>query len=253
MGLSTLTRRLFGVGAASLLATPTRANPLLGVTHGPRSSTTVSGGTPGPGGPSTALLHFNGTNGSTSFPDSSGNNHVFTANGTAALSTAQFKFGTASAYFDGSSTTYIGTTDAALVMGAGNFTIDFWLRLQSQTGQDNFFAFNSTQAIIYSPSPSTALNFYFGSVLITGTISITTGTWYHIALTRQGTSTRLFINGTQSGPIYTDTTNYSYANISIGSQSGGAAMTGWVDEVRILLGTAAWTANFTPPTAPYTQ
>jgi hypothetical protein len=52
--------------------------------------------------PQTSLLmHFNGTNGSTTMTDSSKNNYSFTATNGAAISTAQSKFGGASVFLDG--------------------------------------------------------------------------------------------------------------------------------------------------------
>jgi len=47
------------------------------------------------------LLNGNGTNGSTTFTDSSVNNHTITRNGNAQISTTQSKFGGSSMYFDG--------------------------------------------------------------------------------------------------------------------------------------------------------
>ena len=50
--------------------------------------------------PQTSLLmHFNGTNGSTTMTDSSKNNVSFTVNGNSQISTAQSKFGGASILF----------------------------------------------------------------------------------------------------------------------------------------------------------
>ena len=52
--------------------------------------------------PQTSLLmHFNGTNGSTTMTDNSKNNFPATSYNGAAISTAQSKFGGASGFFDG--------------------------------------------------------------------------------------------------------------------------------------------------------
>ena len=48
------------------------------------------------------LMHFDGSNGGTVFTDSSIYNRAVTASGNVNTSTTQKKFGTASAYFDGS-------------------------------------------------------------------------------------------------------------------------------------------------------
>ena len=78
------------------------------------------------------LLHCDGTNGSTSFPDASQSNHALTAYGTAAVSTAQSKFGGASLSADGTVNSYLETPDSIdwnLLNGEG--TIDLWVYLNS--------------------------------------------------------------------------------------------------------------------------
>ena len=49
----------------------------------------------------TLLMHMNGVNGSTSFPDASAYNQPSTVSGNAQVSTTQSRFGGSSAYFDG--------------------------------------------------------------------------------------------------------------------------------------------------------
>jgi len=80
------------------------------------------------------------------------------------------------------------------------------------------------------------------------------GTWYHIAITRSGNNLRLFVNGTESttgaidvtGADITDNTS----NLTLG-QDNTLGFVGWMDEFRIIKGTAAWTTDFTPPVAAY--
>jgi hypothetical protein len=77
--------------------------------------------------------------------------------------------------------------------------------------------------------------------------------WYHVALTRSGSTVRLFLNGVQqaSGSNSTDvTTTYSNA-FSVGGQFnpvGTRHVNGYVSNARICKGTALYTSNFTVPT-----
>ena len=75
---------------------------------------------------------------------------------------------------------------------------------------------------------------------------------YHIALCRSGTATKLFINGTQSGSTYTDSSTYlstqSRPVIAGGGLTLGASpFNGYIDDLRITKGVARYTANFVPP------
>ena len=76
------------------------------------------------------LLHFDGANGSTGIADSSagGAAHAWSAAGNAQISTAQSKFGFASSLYDGAGD-WVTTADSSdFTLGAGNFTIDCWVR-----------------------------------------------------------------------------------------------------------------------------
>lgn len=82
--------------------------------------------------------------------------------------------------------------------------------------------------------------------------SLTLSVWSHRAITRSGTTFRTFKDGTvistfsSSAAIFPNT-----GALSIGRTQGFLDFTGKIDELRILKGKAKWTANFTPPAAPY--
>ena len=77
-------------------------------------------------------------------------------------------------------------------------------------------------------------------------------TWHHIALSRSGTSTRLFLDGVQVGSTYTDSNNYLVgASRPIFGASGfntaDVNYLGYIDDFRITRGYARYTSTFTPP------
>ena len=85
-----------------------------------------------------------------------------------------------------------------------------------------------------------------------GSASTDLNTWRHVAVTRSGTSLRLFINGVQRGSTLTSSANLSDNQLKIGyyySETFG--FVGKVDEFRVTKGVARYTANFTPPTVPF--
>ncbi len=82
--------------------------------------------------------------------------------------------------------------------------------------------------------------------------------YYHVAITRDGTTSRLFLDGQQIGIDQTDASDYfgSSAATIYGAIQGAGATTvlsgsgvnGWLDGSRITIGEPRYIANFSPPT-----
>jgi hypothetical protein len=200
------------------------------------------------------LLHCDGTDGSTTFNDSSSSAHTITAVGNAQLDTNEKKFGSASALFDGTGDYLDVPNNADFAFGTGDFTLECWIYIIS--GNAGVFDFRPTNTQGAYPTifiDGLSIYYFVNGVKISGTAP-STGSWSHIALTRSGTSTKIFVNGTQTGSTYTDTTNYQQSRVrlaELGFLGFGYDLNGWMDEVRITKGIARYTANFTPPTAPF--
>jgi hypothetical protein len=84
--------------------------------------------------------------------------------------------------------------------------------------------------------------------------SVTINTWFHLAVTRSGTTWYGFINGTSLG----STTNSGSFNIGnggmfVGRFGGGTAYEwpGYMNDLRVTKGVARYTASFTAPTAAF--
>jgi hypothetical protein len=75
-----------------------------------------------------------------------------------------------------------------------------------------------------------------------------------VALVRRNATTKIYVNGTQSGSSWTDITNYGTTNpLRIGSNfSAGSLFNGYIDDVRIEKGVAKYTSNFTAPVSALT-
>ena len=186
--------------------------------------------------------------------------------GNAQISTAQSKWGGGSMAFDGTGDYLLpanlpGTAGVLpLALGTGNFTIEFWVYFAAGSTATRFLLDwrpSGTEGVyptLYTTA-SSAIAFYVSSAnrITGGAVSETT--WTHIALCRSGTSTRLFLNGVQTGSTYTDSNNYlGPANRPVigaaGLSLGGSALNGYIDDLRITK-YARYTANFTPPTAAF--
>ena len=210
-----------------------------------------------------AVLHFDGTNNSTSpITDNSFISTNWIVSGDAKLSTSVKKFGTASLSLDGTGD-YVSPTASAsnYAFGTNPFTIEMWIYATAVASRGIDIIYDGRAGAATGDYPTIYLNngqiFYYasGSNRITGnTLSI--NTWYHIAVCRSGTSTRLFVDGTQQGSTWTDSTNYLNPTggpvIGAGNDDGGKgsnAFVGYIDDVRIYNNYAAYTANFTAPSA----
>jgi len=217
------------------------------------------------------LLHMNGTDASTTFTESAaGGVHTWTAVDNAQIDTAAFKFSTASGLFDGGAVggpDSITTPDSAdFAFGSGDFTVDAWFR-NASVGVDRAIcghmavgngATGSSFNIRRTAANVIIANAFVGSTTftVTGTTAISdTTTFHHVAFVRVGNILRLFVDGIQEGGdvSITGSVNDCTQIFVVGEigVSGGASWHGWIDEFRLSTGVARWTANFTPPSAPY--
>lgn len=211
------------------------------------------------------FLHCNGTSGSTSFIDSSPNKYPVTPNGDVKIDTSQYKFGGASAYFDGAGD-YLTVPDSDdWTFGTGSFTIDFWARVNSSEtfglfgqyldGSSRMFCYwdKNWQGVFFHYQYNGAIVIQFVSSWIP---SLTE--WQHIAFVRKGTSAGdwlFFVNGQEQSSSLTAGSWDAYLDniahaFSIGNEGGGTYFNGWLDDFRISKGIARWTTNFNPPRAP---
>jgi len=208
------------------------------------------------------LLRMDGSDASTTFTDSSATARTFTANGNAQIDTAQSKFGGASGLFDGTGD-YITTPNSAdFRFGSGDFTIESWVYLNA-IGQFHPIAnqmTNSNRGWMFDVTSGNKLRLY-GFIsswqeLGISTTSLATGQWYHCAVTRDGTSFRLFLNGvledtTVISGAFTEETSVAFTVGYIGDGSLSRYVNGWIDDLRITKGVARHTASFNIPDAPF--
>ena len=202
-----------------------------------------------------ALLHFDGTNGSTVITDNSKNNLYVTASNGTAISTAQSKFGGASVLFDGTNDNLTIASNSVFDFGTNDFTIEFWVYFNALSTSrmlvERWTTGNANSWQIYWRSTGTSIAFLVGSSTIllqdSNTTRITTGQWYHIAVTRSSSTNRLFINGTQVASATDSTSLTNSLPLAIGTQisTGTNYLNGYIDELRITNGYARYTGNFT--------
>ena len=221
----------------------------------------------------TLLLHGDGTNGgqNNTFVDGSTNAFSITRNGNTTQGTFSPYGDNWSNYFDTSNTSLVatGTTSTGNLPTSTDFTIEFWWRsklVNSGTGivvAKTQFASTSADSWWVEVNGSNKVAFVGHSgtstfTPVTSTTSVMDGVWHHCAVSRAGTTYRVFVDGaleqttTNSTTMNQGSRNVTFAGITTVGGLNYAA-TGYISNLRIVVGTCLYTAAFTPSTAPLTS
>lgn len=204
------------------------------------------------------LLHFDG-----SLTDSSLSPKTVTAVGNAAA-TGAAKYGLASLALDGDGDGL--TLSDGLPRGVEDWTVEFWAyKSTAWTGESSNrqlyeWADNSlsggVSCYLRTDGNLRVGKYGQGDWYMDYSVSgLSAATWYHIAVTRSGSTMTLWINGTAA-----QTGSYSGSfgstsglqSIGCGSYMGSYGATsswpGRIDDFRVTRGVARYTSTFTPPT-----
>ena len=194
------------------------------------------------------LLHCNGTDAATSFPDSSPSNHTVTANGNAQVDTAQSKWGGAAALFDGTGD-YLSIPDSANwdVVGSATDkqTIDFWVKHTDHVGSETYLTQMETM-----PTDRWFIRHVHGTGILFEVSSTTTiitlgpageiadTNWHHVAVFKVAAEYGLYKDGTQIAHTSDVSTDTLAGSLYIGCDGGTAPMGGYfaghIEEIRIV-------------------
>jgi len=206
------------------------------------------------------LLHMDGVDGATSFPDSSWTGaprHTITANGDVTNTNAVRKVGDSSIAFDGTGD-YLSIPDSSdwdlYETTATTFTYEAWIKFDSApSGSTDVPAFIAQWADDDNKwqlgMGSGAIQFYLrsgGSTIFSDTGGTITDTdWHHVAWVKNGTSLRTFVDGVlELDTTKSDTANFT-GGLYIGTIHGVAQFfDGHMTEIRVS-DVARYTATFT--------
>lgn len=212
----------------------------------------------------TSLLHFDAADGSTTFTDQKG---VTWSRGSsnAEIDTAESKFGGSSLFTN--TTGYLGAaTSGNFDFGTGDFTIECWIKPSTVASYQTIFSHRSSggggSGLTFRITNSGKLEAFRGGGLniMTGTTTLSTSAFQHVALSRIGANWRIFLNGVQEG------SNSSMSGIDV--STGGSATSyigvygafgltterlssGWIDDFRATKGVGRYASGFTPPAAAF--
>ena len=188
--------------------------------------------------------------------------------GNAQVSTTVAKWGTTSMYFAGSPNyLQLSNPNANVQLGSGNFTIEMWVNFSSAAGTQvlNNYGYeggstNYSYLFYYSSNTIRFGNSTDGSAGTSqdnslGAFTPTAGTWYHLALVRNGTTVTCYVDGTALSAPYNIAARTIFfpgnaSTFTLGA-NGGNYFSGYIDDFRLTKGYARYTANFTSPAAAF--
>lgn len=193
------------------------------------------------------LLHCDGADQATSFPDESNGNHTVTAGNQAQVDTAAKKWGTGSLLLDGTGD-YLSIPDSAdwdlVGSNTDSWTIDFWVKHDDHVGNEVYLSQTETVNVdgwrlYHEHGAGIKLYVKSGSVtVITFTAGEITDTDpHHVALCKVGSKYGIYIDGTQSGYVDDSDTDTFAGKLGIGvlevEGNNYDPLDGWMDEIRI--------------------
>jgi hypothetical protein len=162
------------------------------------------------------------------------------------ITTANSRVGGSAMYFDGTGDYLkIPGTNQIVTFGTGDFTVEFWVYLNTVPTEfppiitnDNGFYIN------FRGNGNIALTDISNQYAITAS-ALTAGSWFHVAIVRNSGSSKVYVNGT-GGTAVACTVNWAATTTAyIGGSPTYTTINGYIDDLRVTK-YARYTSNFTP-------
>lgn len=172
------------------------------------------------------------------------------------ISTDQAKFGATSVELDGTNDA-VDVPHADLNIGSGDFTIEFFYYPTDLSTVHGRYFFDTGSGV------SGRLNGYFNSSnqfvirngnteLLKASHGMSTGQWYHLAISRASGTLRFYRDGTSLASV-SNSTNFTNNDYRIGVYLGGGGfgLIGYIDEFRHSSAAKYSGSSFTVPTSAF--
>ena len=189
--------------------------------------------------------------------DTSKYKHALKVTGDSPTLSATGKFD-GSIYFDGDDNYRVDANSLFDFSGRLPFTVEAWAKTSSTSHESFMSHFDSDSP--YSGwelgigNPSKKATAWLGGAWLAGTTDINDNAWHHVALTFDGETYNLWVDGVSentSTDISVDSGPGDKLDLTIGADSNatpGRKYTGWLDEIRVTRGVDRYTSTFTPHT-----
>ena len=172
--------------------------------------------------------------------------------------------------FDGSGDYMDISASSDFAFGTGDFTVEFFM-YSNENSLDTYYrriymtdgptgnASGNFQIAIVPTTGTINLWENSGDLNLLGTTNVTNKRWNHIVAARSGTTLKIYVNGIEEASTTYSTSvtaNSGSPRLRIGNYNGSSNQgdfDGFISNLRVIKGTALYTANFTPPTRELTN
>ena len=178
-----------------------------------------------------------------------------TAVGNAQITTtAPVKYGTGMGLFDGTDDRFTLTTASDFGFGTGDFSVECVIYIADDTGTESKFDFRAgsdTDNALHFYTVDRQPKVYIGNTeIMAPAITLVNTTYYHIMISRVGTTIKLFVDGAVQATTSNNTNLGTTKPLVIGNNYAGTqGFDGRIDDFRVRKG-AGVTNAFSNPTAP---
>ena len=182
--------------------------------------------------------------------------HEITVIGSPTISTADSKFGAGALLVSEGNYLRIASTPTLDLSGNVPFTFECWVnRLSALGGFNGDGVLSMRTAAVYCPIVIKTASTYIGTSTLNGFLflagtGVALGVWTHYALVGDGTNIKVYKNGVLQSTVAHQSwaSANNFLNIGYDTDSSSNA---YINDVRVS-NTARYTANFTPPSSPFT-
>ena len=148
-----------------------------------------------------------------------------------------------------------------LLLGDADFTIEGWF-YKTNTGQQDAFGLyetaNNRRSYLLTVGDSSTIFYYnytgSSGTSVTHSSTLPLNKWAHVAITRDGTTLKIYVDGNLSGTTtgltagaYANTTDQFMIGSSDYSNANGSEWTGHISNLRIVKGYVLYDGDFTVP------
>ena len=160
-----------------------------------------------------------------------------------------------SGYF-GTAGDYLVTTSSQ-VIPTGSYTIEAWVyttstsQTQAILAQGTGVGDANRTTIGIETSSGAKWSAQVGAFSVQSSFAVVPNTWTHVAMTFNGTTITLWVNGVNAGST-ANVLNASNTTLQVGKNWGSYQWIGYISNARVS-NTVRYTATFTPQTTPFTS
>ena len=146
----------------------------------------------------------------------------------------------------------ITATDNSFVIGTNDFTAEVWVYLTETLGSYNKVMWSGTGSSMFSIETQSTDNKlhvtdYHSTIFGTSSTALSVGVWTHVAVVRSSGTMKMYFDGTEVMSI-SNSTNFVGTDVRLARNDTTIILR----DARLVVGTAVYTAAFTPPTEPLT-